>query len=411
MKNFRKMIDAAKGDAPSDLILKGGSIVDVFSGEILQSDIAIFDGVIVGVGAYNKGREIVDVEGKWIVPGLIDGHFHVESSMMTPHELAASLLIHGTTTLVSDPHEIANVMGLEGVRFMIEESKRVPFDIFYMAPSCVPATHLETSGAVLKASDLMSLKDEKSVLGLAEVMNFPGILSGMEELLKKIVLFRDDVIDGHCPGLKGNDLQAYLTVGIRSDHEISEPSEAAEKLRSGMMIMIREGTSAKNLEAILPIVNKKNERRFCFVADDLHPEDIKRRGHLDYTLKKAVKKGLDTTSAIRMVTLNPSEYFGLNSTLDPDLDAVFQEYYQLLALRKRNVEQAKRLAELKSRLDQFRVFGSSRRERLALEAVDQYLAKEPQLVSLDDRKDLKDETQRKVSEMWSKIRTKRETAK
>jgi adenine deaminase len=311
LKNLKKKIRAAKGEAPADLILKGGKVVNVFSGEILDNDVALLDGVIVGVGTYENGEKTVNVEGKWILPGFIDGHFHIESSMMRPQELAASLLVHGTTTLVSDPHEIANVMGLEGVRYMMKESSNIPFDIFYLAPSCVPATHLETSGGALKASELQILKDDKSVLGLAEVMNFPGVLECDDELLKKIIVYTGDIIDGHCPGLGGNNLQGYIAAGMRSDHEISEISEASEKLRSGMMIMIREGSSAKNLEDILPLVNEKNERRFCIVSDDLHAEDIKKRGHLDGTLKKAVGMGLDRITAIRMVTLNPSEYFGL----------------------------------------------------------------------------------------------------
>ena len=311
LEDIRKRIRAARGEAPVDLILQNGKIVDVFSGVIAEKDVAVLDGVIVGIGVYGNGREIVDVKEKYVIPGLIDSHFHIESSMMTPRNLAASLLVHGSTTLISDPHEIANVMGLDGIRFLIAESSDLPFDIFYMAPSCVPATHLETSGAVLEASDLSQLMDEKRILGLAEVMNFPGILNGQEDLLEKVFLYRERILDGHCPGLSGKDLQAYVTAGMRSDHEISGFSEASEKLQSGMMIMVREGTSAKNLEAILPLVSEKNERRFCFVSDDLHPEDIGRRGHLDGILKKATALGLDKISAIRMATLNPAEHFGL----------------------------------------------------------------------------------------------------
>ncbi|UCF85838.1 MAG: adenine deaminase [Desulfobacteraceae bacterium] len=311
VKALKKRIFAARGEIPADLVLRGGRIVNVFSGEIQEKDVAIYDGVIVGVGAHYHGKEEVDLSGKWIVPGLIDGHFHIESSMLVPCELAAALLIHGTTTLIADPHEIANVMGLEGIRLMLRESSALPFDFFFMAPSCVPATHLETAGATLTASDLSALKEESRVLGLAEMMNFPGVLMGDEEVLDKIVLFRDHIVDGHCPLLIGHGLQAYLTAGIRSDHEATDRQEGREKVESGMMLMIREGTSAKDLEELLPLINNKNSHRFCFVSDDLHAEDILQRGHLDFTVKKAIQLGLDPVTAIKLVTLNPATYFGL----------------------------------------------------------------------------------------------------
>ena len=308
---FKRRIFAARGEIPCDLVLKGGKIVNVFSGEIQEKDVGIYDGVIVGVGVNYHGKEEVDLSGKWIVPGLIDGHFHIESSMLVPCELAVALLIHGTTTLIADPHEIANVMGLEGIRLMLRESRAIPFDIFFMAPSCVPATHLETAGATLTASDLSVLKEESRILGLAEMMNFPGVLTGDEEVLDKIILFRDQIVDGHCPLLTGHGLQAYLTTGIRSDHEATDRQEGREKVESGMMLMIREGTSAKDLEELLPLINNKNSHRFCFVSDDLHAEDILQRGHLDFTIKKAIQLGLDPVTAIKLVTLNTATYFGL----------------------------------------------------------------------------------------------------
>lgn len=283
----------------------------MFSGGFCESDVAVYDGMIVGLGPRYAGNTEVDVSGKWILPGLIDGHIHIESSMLIPAELAAALLVHGTTAIVSDPHEIANVKGLEGIHFMLAESRTLPFDIFFMAPSCVPSTHLETAGATLSAAALLELKDELRVLGLAEVMNFPGVLSGDADLLEKIELYRHKVLDGHCPGLSGHDLQAYLTAGIRSDHETTRPEEALEKLEAGMFVMIREGTSARDLERLLPMVNSKNARRFCFVSDDLHAEDIHRRGHLDYMVKKAIQLGLDPITAIQLTTLNPAEHFGL----------------------------------------------------------------------------------------------------
>jgi adenine deaminase len=306
---LQERIKAARRQIPSDLVLKKGRVVNVFSGEILERDVAIHQGVIVGVGEGYPGQQEVDVKGRTIAPGLIDGHMHIESTMLLPSRLAASLLVHGTTAIVSDPHEIANVMGLEGIRFMLRESETLPFDIFFMAPSCVPATPLETSGAALDAGDLASLRAEPRILGLAEMMNYPAVLGGDEKVLEKLWLFRGRVIDGHAPSLLGHNLQAYCSAGARSDHETSDLQEAVEKLRAGMMIMIREGTSAKNLEALLPLVNQKNSRRFCLVTDDLHPEDLLERGHLDHVLRKGVRLGLDPVTALQMVTLNPAEFF------------------------------------------------------------------------------------------------------
>ena len=311
MDTLKKRVLAAKREIPSDLVLKGGNVVNVFSARIEKADVAICDGIIAGIGPAYHGKEEVDVQGKWITPGLIDGHIHVESSMLVPSELARALLIHGTTTIVSDPHEIANVHGIDGIRFMIENSESIPFDIYFMAPSCVPATHLETSGADLKASDLAGLKDEPRILGLAEVMNFPGVISGDDQILEKIRIFADRVIDGHSPLLSGYDLQAYLSAGIGSDHESMKLAEALEKMEGGMMVMIREGTSAKNLKDLLPLVNERNQSRFCFVSDDLHAEDIHSRGHLDFVLRKSVQLGLDPVTALRLATINPANYFRL----------------------------------------------------------------------------------------------------
>jgi len=311
INTLKERILAARRQIPADLVLKGGKVVNVFSGEIQERDVAIYAGFIVGVGFGYQGKEEVNVTGKWIVPGLMDGHIHIESSMLLPSNLAAALLAHGTTSIVSDPHEIANVMGIDGIQFMLSESGSIPFDVFFMAPSCVPATPLETAGAALSASDLKGLRNEPRVLGLAEVMNFPGVLMGDEGVLEKIALFADQVIDGHCPSVRGHDLQAYLTAGIRSDHESIEREEGLEKVEGGVMLMIREGTSAKNLEQLLPLINSKNARRFCFVSDDLHAEDIQERGHLNFVVRKAIQLGLDRVTAVQLVTLNPAEYFGL----------------------------------------------------------------------------------------------------
>jgi adenine deaminase len=311
IEHLKKRIQAARRQIPANVVLKGGTVVNVFSGELHENDVAVYDGMIVGMGPEYNGDDQIDVSGKYIVPGLIDAHLHIESSMLTPSELAAALLVHGTTTIISDPHEIANVLGLEGIRFMVQESRSMPFDIFFMAPSCVPATNLETSGAHLKASDLSTLKDESRVLGLAEIMDFPAVLRGDEELLNKILKFKNKILDGHCPMLSGYDLQAYLTAGIRSDHEATTEREGREKIENGMFLMIREGTYAKDVERLLPLVHNRNSRRFCFVSDDLHAEDIQQRGHLDFVVKKAIRLGLDPIPAIQLATLNPAEYFGL----------------------------------------------------------------------------------------------------
>ncbi len=308
---LQQRIKAARRQIPSGLVLKKGRVVNVFSGEILERDLAVHQGVIVGVGEGYTGEQEVDVQGRFISPGLIDGHMHIESTMLLPSRLAASLLVHGTTAIVSDPHEIANVMGVEGIRFMLRESEGLPFDIFFLAPSCVPATSLETSGASLDREALASLRAEPRILGLAEMMNYPGVLGGDEKVLAKLQLFRGRVIDGHAPSLRGYDLQAYCSAGIQSDHETSDLQEAEEKLRAGMMIMIREGTSAKNLEALVPLVNRKNSRRFCLVTDDLHPEDLLNKGHLDHVLRKAVRLGLDPLTALQMATVQPAEFFRL----------------------------------------------------------------------------------------------------
>ncbi len=308
---LKKRILAARREIPADLVLKEGRVVNVFSGEIQERDVALYDGVVVGLGRAYQGKEQIQVKGKWIIPGLIDAHLHIESSMLLPSRLAAALLPHGTTTIVADPHEIGNVMGIEGIKFMLEESASVPLDIFFMAPSCVPATHLETAGARLEVSELAELKNETRILGLAEMMNFPGVLMGTPEVLQKLALFGDKIIDGHAPSLRGYDLQAYVTAGMRSDHETTDRTEGMEKVSSGMMLMIREGTAAKNLEDLLPLVTPENARRFCFVSDDLHPQEIRQRGHLNYIIRKAIDLGLDPVSAIQMATLNPAEYFGL----------------------------------------------------------------------------------------------------
>lgn len=311
LREMKERIKAARGEIAADLVLKGARVVSVFSGRISEKDVAVHKGVVVGVAAAYKGVQEVDLTGRYITPGLVDAHLHIESSMLLPSGLAASLLTHGTTAIVSDPHEIANVMGMQGINMMIEDSGRIPLDVFFMAPSCVPATSLETSGYSISELDLKRLKREPRVLGLAELMNFPALLSGNDEILRKLAVFSGRPIDGHAPSMAGKDLQAYAGAGICSDHETTDLSEAAEKLESGMMVMIREGSTAKNLHDLLPLVTPLNSRRFCLVSDDLHPQDLLRRGHLDHVLREAVSVGLDPAIALQLVSLNPSEHFGL----------------------------------------------------------------------------------------------------
>ncbi len=310
IKRLQRRIRVARGEIAPDLVLRNGRIVNVFSGETIPGDVAVSDGMIVGIGTYD-GPVVHDVRGAFIAPGFMDGHFHVESAMLSPRELARAVLPHGTTAIVADPHELANVLGMEGIRYLIEASAGLPVDFFVMLPSCVPATDLETSGACLKAADLLTLKNEPRVLGLAEMMNYPGVIAGDPEVLDKVAAFRDRPLDGHAPLLTGRDLNAYIAAGLRSDHECTSLDEAREKLRLGMHLFIREGTQAKNLEALLPLVTPATLHRCSFVTDDLHPHDILRHGHLDAVLNQAIGRGLDPLDAIAMVTLNTARYFGL----------------------------------------------------------------------------------------------------
>jgi adenine deaminase len=311
MAPLKKRIRIASGDGMVDLLIKNGRVVDVFSGEIEKKDVAIYGGMIMGFGDY-EARKIIDVKGDFLCPGLIDGHVHIESSMVTIPEFAQAVLPHGTTSVVTDPHEIANVLGQEGIRFMAESAKGIPLNVFIMIPSCVPATHMETSGATLKAVDLKPLLEESWAIGLAEMMNFPGVIFGDPEVLKKIELAKGKRMDGHSPMLSGKGLYAYLTAGIRSDHECTTPKEAKEKLKNGMWIMIREGTTARNLRSLLPLVNSKNSRRFLFVTDDRHPKELLEEGHIDSMVRQAIRWGTDPIIAIQMATLNAAEYFRLD---------------------------------------------------------------------------------------------------
>ncbi|MDQ7028754.1 MAG: adenine deaminase [Ardenticatenia bacterium] len=289
-------------------------VVNVFSGTLEEADVAIVEGYVAGVGRGYEGRVDMDVSGCVLCPGLIDAHMHVESTQVTVPEFARAVVPRGTTAAVLDPHEIANVHGLEGIRYILRSRADVPMSIFVMASSCVPATHMETAGAELRAEDLAPLFDEPGVLGLAEMMNFPGVIARDPLVMAKLAVShgRGVPVDGHCPGLAGKALNAYVAAGIGSDHESTRPEEAAEKLRRGLYVFIREGSSARNLEALLPIVTPQNSRRCCWATDDRHPGDLLREGHVDHLVRKAIRLGLDPITAIQMGTLNPAEWFGLD---------------------------------------------------------------------------------------------------
>jgi len=310
--HLEDIIRVSDGREKADLLLKNAEIVNVFAGETIRDHVAISKNKIVGFGKYAAHRTI-DLKGKYLCPGLIDGHIHIESSLLSVPEYARAVVPLGTTTVIADPHEIANVLGLDGIRYMLDSSRNLPLDIYIMLPSCVPATHLETTGARLNASDLSLLMGEERILGLGEVMNFPSVLKGDPATLEKIAVAGHRVVEGHAPGLTGKQLSAYISVGIRSDHECTSLEEAEEKLRKGMHIMIRESSPARNLKTLLPLVNPKNSRRFSFVSDDRHPIDLVEEGHVDYMVRTAVKMGVDPVVAIQIATINTAEYFKLDN--------------------------------------------------------------------------------------------------
>lgn len=313
-EQIKEMILAARGDLVPDLVLKNARIVNVFTNDIEPGDVAVKDGYIVGIGEY-EGKEEIDIGGKVICPGLIDGHIHIESSMISPSEFAKAVAPHGTAAVIADPHEIANVAGTDGIRFMIEASAGLPVDIFFMLPSCVPATPLDESGAELSAAELEPFYKEDQVAGLAELMNSYGTVRADEEIIRKIQGANScgKRIDGHAPFLTGKDLNAYITSGVGSDHECSSFEEALEKLKRGQYIMIREGTAARNLEALLHLFDDKYCDRCMLVTDDKHGNDLIDNGHIDYIIRKAVKAGKNPLNAIKMATLNTAAYFGLKN--------------------------------------------------------------------------------------------------
>lgn len=304
---LRRILEVARGDRRADLVVKSARVVNVVTEEIFEADIAICEGFIAGLGSYSGVKEI-DARNLYAVPGLIDGHTHIEMSMLSLSEFARLVVPRGTTAVIADPHEIANVLGKDGVKLLLKEAKSTPLRFFCLAPSCVPSSPLETSGAVISAEDISELLEMDAVIGLAEVMNYPGVVNGDEDVLSKIVASKG-VIDGHAPGLKGKALNAYIAAGISSDHECTSHEEALEKLRLGMWVMIREGSSARNLRALKGIAG----RHTMLVTDgDRSVRDILGEGHLDYVFRRAVEEGIDEIKALQMLTLNPAEYFGIN---------------------------------------------------------------------------------------------------
>lgn len=315
-------VEIARGDKKAELVLKDCNIVNVFNSTIERGDIAVEEGVIVGIGEY-EGIEEIDVNGKYVCPGFIDGHVHIESSLLTPPGFAKLVVPKGTTTVIEDPHEIANVCGLDGIDYMLRASEKLPIDVHVMLPSCVPSTNFENSGAVLLAEDLSLMKDRENILGLGEVMNYPDVISCNKNVYDKLELMRDRNIDGHAPNVLGKRLNAYITAGVMTDHECTKVEELEEKVSKGMYVHIREGSATRNLKELIRGVTPQNSRRILFCTDDKQAYDIENEGHINYNVKLAIKKGIDPFTAIQMATINTAECYGLSGkgAIAPGYDA------------------------------------------------------------------------------------------
>jgi adenine deaminase len=305
-------LSVARGEIPADLLFKNAQLVNVLSGEIHEANVAVDDGRVIGFGDY-EAKETIDIAGAYLAPSLIDGHFHVESTMVTIPEFVRAVVPHGTGAMVIDPHEYANVLGMDGIRYVLESSKNLPIDFFVMLPSCVPATHLETAGARFTADDLAFMMSDDRIAGVAELMNYPGVFLGHESELAKIEAGRGKVIDGHAPGLRGKNLNAYALAGVRSDHESTELEEAREKLRLGMHLLVREGSTERNLEHIIALVTPQNSANCSFATDDKLPGDLVHEGHIDHSIRKAIKHGVPPVTAIQMGTINTARYYRLKN--------------------------------------------------------------------------------------------------
>ncbi|MEJ2097356.1 MAG: amidohydrolase family protein, partial [Deltaproteobacteria bacterium] len=305
--NLNETLKTARGDQEADLLIAHARLVNVFNGEIENRNIAVAKGRIVGFGDYDA-QEILDVQGAYVAPGFVDPHVHIESSMLSVAEFARAVVPFGTTTVIADPHEIANVLGKRGLDYMLASSEGQPMNIYYSLPSCVPATQMETSGAELTAEDLLPYFSQERIVALAEMMNFPGVIFGDPQVLAKIDRARKSGkrLDGHAPALTGKSLYAYLSSGISSDHECTTAVEALEKLAAGMHIMVREGTCARNLAALLPVINPHTYRRMMWCTDDRHPHDLLQEGHIDSIVRAAIAGGVGPVEAIQMATLHPA---------------------------------------------------------------------------------------------------------
>jgi adenine deaminase len=312
MRNLRHKLAVARGEHPAEMLFKNARLINVLSGEIHEANVAVDDGRIIGFGDY-KARRTVDLQGAFLAPSLIDGHFHLESSQLTAPEFARAVVPHGTGAVVIDPHEYANVLGLDGIRYVLESSKNLPLDFFIMLPSCVPATSLETSGARITADDLRLMIADERIAGIGEMMNYPGVYLGRKSELAKIAVGKDKAVDGHAPGLRGKNLNAYTLAGVRSDHESTELEEAREKLRAGMHVLLREGSTERNLAALLPALNARNAANCSFATDDKLARDLVEEGHIDHAVRKAIRLGLDPITALQMATINTARHYRLHN--------------------------------------------------------------------------------------------------
>src|SRR5947209_4984555 len=312
MRKIQQKLSIARGEQPAELVFKNAQVVNVFSGEVHAANVAVDDGRVIGFGDYDA-KEIIDLGGAFLAPGLIDGHFHVESTMVTIPEFVRAVVPHGTGAMLIDPHEYANVLGMDGIRYVLESSKNLPIDFFIMLPSCVPATHLETAGARFTADDLALMIADDRIAGIAELMNYPGVFLGMESELSKIEAGKGKVIDGHAPGLRGKNLNAYALAGVRSDHESTDIEEAREKLRLGMHLLLREGSTERNLEDIVGLVTPQNSANCSFATDDKLPGDLVSEGHIDHSIRKAIALGVPAVTAIQMGTINTARHYRLRN--------------------------------------------------------------------------------------------------